>query len=409
LLLKKKIIVQKYGGSSVATPEKIKHVAKRVSAKVQEGYRVVVVLSAMGDTTDDLIDLAAKITENPSDREMDMLLSTGEQISIALFSMAINDLGLKGISLTGGQVGILADSIHRKAKIKSIKTGRLKKELTKHDVVVVAGFQGVDTKDNIVTLGRGGSDLSAVALATVLKAEMCEIFTDVEGVYSADPRVVPEAKKIPEISFDEMLEMAASGAQVMQARSIEFGKIYNTIIHVRSTFSENEGTLIREETKSMEKVLVRGVASDTKQAKITLRNLPDKPGIAAKIFSTIAAANINVDMIIQNVSNGMITDLSFTAPVDDLAKLMKITDKIVKEAGASEVSTDTEIAKISIVGVGMRSHSGIAAKMFSTLAKADINIQMISTSEIKISVVVAKGDATKAVKALHKAFGLEKA
>lgn len=404
-----KIIVQKYGGSSVANTKKIMHVASRVYAKVKEGYRVVVVLSAMGDTTDNLISMAKKISKNPTDREMDMLLSTGEQVTISLFSMAVQEKGLSAISLTGGQVGILADSVFSKAKIKSIKKTRLKKELAKHQVVVVAGFQGVDKENNIVTLGRGGSDLSAVALATVLNAEMCEIFTDVEGIYTTDPRIVKEARKIKEISFDEMLELASSGAQVMQARSIEFGKKYNTKIHVRSTFSENEGTIIREEDKKMEQVLVRGVASDKKEAKITLRDVPDVPGISAKIFTPLAKAGINVDMIVQNVSADKITDLSFTVPAVELSKAVGIVEKVAKSIQASgKVIANKDIAKISVVGVGMRSHSGVAAKMFAALGKDKINIHMITTSEIKISIVVAQKDADKAVKVLHKAFRLDK-
>ncbi len=406
--MKSNIVVQKYGGSSVATIERIKAVAQRVSKRVKKGNKVVVVLSAMGDTTDHLTDMAYSLSPNPTAREMDMLLSTGEQVSISLFSIAIHEMGLSAVSLTGGQVGILADSAHRNAKIESIKKRRLKKELTKNDVIVVAGFQGVDAEDNIVTLGRGGSDLSAVALAAVLKADVCEIYTDVEGIYSADPRSVKDAKKIKEISFDEMLELASSGAQVMQARSIEVAKKYNIPIHVRSSFNNKQGTIIKEESNAMENVLVRSVASDKSEAKITMRNVPDKPGVAAEIFSTVAKANINVDMIVQNVSAGMITDLSFTAPKEDLQKVISIVEKISKTIGAGEVTSDSNIAKISIVGIGMRSHSGVAAKMFQILSKQKINIKMIATSEIKISVVVRDKDAKKAVSALHKEFKLGK-
>lgn len=402
------IIVQKYGGTSVGTPERIKEVAKRVISAKKEGHDVVVVVSAMGDTTDELIDLAHKITINPSDREIDMLLSTGEQISIALLAIAINSMGYNAISLTGAQVGIVTDNVHRKAKILKITPDKIFKELKKNNIVIAAGFQGIDFEQNITTLGRGGSDTTAVALAAVLKAERCEIYTDVEGVYTADPRIVKDAKKMEEISYDEMLELAQLGAKVMNARAMEFAAKYNVPLYVLSSFTDIPGTLIKKEAKNMEDIIVRGIAIQEDEAKLTILHLPDKPGIAARIFKRIADANVNIDMIVQNVSEKGITDISFTVVKDDLSKTQDVLKPFIKEIGAAGLLTDENMAKISIVGIGMRGHSGVAARMFSALAVEGINIEMISTSEIKISVVINKQYVKKAAKALHKEFELEK-
>ena len=403
-----KIITQKYGGSSVATTEKTRRIAEKVKKRVDGGYKLIVVLSAMGKTTDNLIALSEEITLKPSAREMDMLLSTGEQVTIALFSMALHELNVGAISLTGHQAGIVTDTVHRKAKIVSIDNNRIMKEFETNDVVVVAGFQGIDQEHNISTLGRGGSDLSAVAIAAALRTECCEIYTDVDGVFTADPRIVPAAKHIPEISFDEMLELASSGAKVMQARSIECGKKYNMPIWVKNTFNDTTGTLIKEEDETMEKVMIRGVALEKKEAKVTLKSVPDKPGIAAEVFSRLGAGNINVDMIVQNSSTDGTTDISFTAPKEDLPVMMETANKIAKEIGAPKVDVNPSIAKVSIVGIGMRSHAGVAAKMFRVLADNNVNIDMISTSEIKISVVVPEKDGEKAMQSLHAAFELDK-
>lgn len=406
---KKGIIVQKYGGSSVATPEKIEGVARRISASRKSGDNLVVVVSALGGTTDNLLDLAGKISKSPPERELDMLMSTGEQVSGALLAMALHELGHEAISFTGAQVGIKTDSSHTKAKIIDVSTGRIKKELERGRIVIVAGFQGVNLDQEITTLGRGGSDLTAVALAKVLKAKMCEIYTDVKGVYTADPRIVNTARKLDSISYEEMLEMASLGAQVMQARSIEVAGKFNVPIHVRSSFSPAEGTLIIKEVKDMEDVLIRGITANKTEAKVTVCDVPDKPGEASKLFERLAKANINVDMIIQNVSRTRSTDISFTMDKKDLFKTKKVVEKIAKEIGAQGVKYDENIAKISVVGIGMRSHSGVAAGMFRALASRKINIGMISTSEIKISCVVAKKHADEAVNAVHKAFRLGKA
>jgi aspartate kinase len=403
-----KIIAQKYGGSSVATSEKIMFITRKVKKRVEEGYKIVVVLSAMGKTTDNLISLSEEITGNPSAREMDMLMATGEQVTIALFSMALHTLNVPAISLTGPQAGIVTDKVHRKAKIMSIDNERILREFKQHDVVVIAGFQGIDEENNISTLGRGGSDLSAVAIAAALKTLYCEIYTDVDGVYTADPRIVPEAKKIDEISFDEMLELASSGARVMQNRSIECGKKYNIPIRVRNTFNDNVGTIIKEEDEKMEKVMIRGLALDKKEAKVTLKSVPDRPGVAAEIFCAIGDKNINVDMIVQNSSSHGTTDVSFTAPKEDLPVMMETAKDIAQKIGSGEVDVNPSIAKISVVGIGMRSHAGVAAKMFQVLAKYNVNIDMISTSEIKISCVVHENEAEKAMQALHQAFELDK-
>ncbi|MFC1645773.1 aspartate kinase [Candidatus Omnitrophota bacterium] len=402
------LIVQKYGGSSVSNAACIQAVAKRVAKYRRKGHKLVVVVSALGDTTDELLDLVSKITEEPSDREMDMLLSTGEQVSVAILAIALHKLGLEAISFTGAQVGIITDTSHGKARILKINADRIKQELKKGKIVIVAGFQGINLDQDITTLGRGGSDLTAVALAQTLRADYCEIFTDVDGVYTGDPRVVKDAKKINKISYDEMLEMASLGAQIMQARSIEMAKKFNVPIHVRSSFTNNLGTMIVKEAKNMEDVVVRGITINKNEAKITICDVPDRPGIAAKIFKTIAENSINVDMIVQNVSHTRRTDISFTVPKSGAAKAEKITRKIAKRIGAGGVIVDTNIARISIVGVGMKSHPGVAAKMFEILAKKKVNIEMISTSEISISCIINKKSAERALKAVHEKFNLSK-
>jgi aspartate kinase len=402
------LIVQKYGGSSVANAERIKRVAQRVVETKRKGYRLVVVVSALGDTTDELLDLAAQITEKPIEREMDMLLATGEQVSVALLAMAIHELGEKAISFTGPQVGIITDAVHTKARIIDINTSRIVEALKKGNIVIVAGFQGKTLSEEITTLGRGGSDLTAVAIAKSLRAKHCEIYTDVDGIYTADPRIVPKAQKMNVVSYDEILELASLGAQVMHSRSIEVGKRFNIPIHVKSSFNHSEGTLITKETSKMEDVVVRGVALNQNEAKVTIFGVPDRPGVAAKIFKEVADRGISVDMIIQNKTETGKTDLSFTVWKSDLRKTLDVAKKVASQIGAKSVSSDEHIAKVSIVGVGMRSHSGIASKMFGALAKNRINIDMISTSEIKISCVVSGDKGKKAVKVLHKEFGLDK-
>ncbi|MBF0253351.1 MAG: aspartate kinase [Candidatus Omnitrophica bacterium] len=404
----KKIIVQKFGGTSVANPEKIKGVARKVAKAKDDGYDVVVVVSALGKTTDELVKLAAEINESPSEREMDMLLSTGEQISIALLAMALHKLGKEAISLTGAQVGIITDTKHTKARIIDINTDIMKKHLKQGKIVIVAGFQGISLDHEITTLGRGGSDMTAVALAKVLNATVCDIYTDVKGVYTADPRIVKDARLLDTISYDEMLELASLGAQVMQARSMEVASKFNVPLHVRGSFCDEPGTLISKEVKEMEDVLVRGVTANIKEAKVTVCAVPDKPGAASLLFENLAKADINVDMIIQNISKTGATDISFTVPTADIEKVEKKLDKIVKLIGAASFEVDKSIAKLSIVGIGMRSHAGVAAKMFRALAAKKININMISTSEIKISCVIDKKDADRAVIALHTAFALNK-
>ena len=400
------LIVQKYGGSSVANIERIKNVAKRIAAYKKNGNSLVVVVSALGDTTDELLQLAHKVTASPNEREIDMLISTGEQVSVALLAMAVHRMGVDAISFTGGQVGIITDHSHTKARIIDVSADRIKNELKKGKVVIVAGFQGINPKQEITTLGRGGSDITAVALAKALGADMCEIYTDVEGVYTADPRVVRDARKLSRISYEEMLELASLGAQVMQARSMEVAKKFSVPLHIRSSFTNKEGTIISKEVKAMEEVLVSGVTMNKSEAKVTICDVPDKPGVAAYIFSDLAKKNINVDMIIQNISRTGCTDVSFTVPVEELIRAKEAMEKIVKSVKAKGVTYNRDVAKVSIVGVGMRSHSGVAAKMFSALASKKINIDMISTSEIKISCVINKRRAEEAVRAVHKAFGL---
>lgn len=400
------LIVQKYGGTSVGNPERIKNVAKRVLETQQAGNQVVAVVSAMSGVTDSLIKLAKEVHPEPHEREMDVLLATGEQTTIALLAMALHALDAKAASLTGAQAGIVTDGVHTKAKIANITPKRVHDLLNAGNIVIIAGFQGETPEGHITTLGRGGSDLSAIAIAAAVGADVCEIYTDVDGVYTADPRIIPDAKKIPEISYDEMLEMAALGSKVMQARSVEFAKKFNVVFAVRSSFNNNPGTIVKAETSKMEDVVIRGVAVDKKQAKVTIAGVPDKPGVAAKIFKTIADANINIDVIVQNVSAQGHTDISFTVGDTDVAKSVKVLQPIVKEIGAREVIAAGDIAKLSVVGIGMRSHPGVAAKMFETLAANSVNIGMISTSEIKISVIIALADADKAARAIHDAFGL---
>ena len=398
------LIVQKFGGTSVGDIERIKNVAKRVKKAVDTGNKVVVVSSAMSGETDRLIDLTKEISRKPDPREYDVVVSTGEQVAIGLLAMALKDLGVDAVSLTGWQVPIFTDNVYTKARIKKIGIRRINKELDAGKVVVVAGFQGITENRNITTLGRGGSDTTAVALATALNADFCEIYTDVEGVYTADPRIVPNARKIPVISYEEMMEMASLGSKVMQIRSVEFAAKYGVKIHVRSTFSENEGTWIKGEDEEMEKVVVRGISHDLKESKITVVNVPDKPGIAAKLFSALGDANIVVDMIVQNVSHKGHTDISFTVNKTDAEEAEEIAKKVAEEIGASGVERNDKIAKVSVIGLGMKTHSGTAGKMFNVLAREGINIYAISTSEIKISCLIDEDKAEKAVQALHKEF-----
>ena len=404
----KGVIVQKYGGTSVADVERIQNVAKRVVKSRREGYDVVVVVSALGDTTDKLIELAEKITDMPSEREMDMLVSTGEQVSCALLAMATHKLGQDAISFTGAQVGIITDTSFTKARIIDINAKRIFEELKAKKIVIVAGFQGISLNQDITTLGRGGSNLTAVALAKVLNAKSCEMYTDVEGVFTADPRIVKNARKIDTISYEEMFELSSLGTQVLQARSIEFAMKFGVPIHVRSSFSDKTGTIISKEVKAMEDTVVSGVALNKDEAKVTICDVPDKPGIAAKIFKDIAKADINVDMIVQNVSRTGATDLSFTVQGTDLNKTIKLAKEIAKKIDAGDVTFDKDIAKVSIVGIGMKSHSGVAANMFEALAEKSINIEMISTSEIKISCVVKKEHGESAVRIIHEKFNLSK-
>jgi len=401
------LIVQKYGGTSVGNTDRIKNVAARVAKYHAQGDQVVVVVSAMSGVTDGLIKLAKDIAPLPSEREMDMLLATGEQQTIALTAIALHALKIPAVSLTGAQAGIVTDSVHTKAKIHNITPRQVHEQLDSGHVVIVAGFQGETAQGQITTLGRGGSDLTAIALAAALKADLCQIYTDVDGVYTADPRLVPTATKLSEISYDEMLELASLGAKVMQSRSVEFAKKFGVVFEVRSSLNDNPGTLVKEETKSMEGVVVRGVALDKNQAKITLVGVPDKPGMAARVFKALGDATVNVDMIVQNISHGggaAATDLSFTTDKPDLLKAQKVIDGLKPEIGFREVLTDEKIGKLSIVGVGMKSHTGVAGKMFDVLAREGVNIGMISTSEIKISVTIDLALGEAATRAVHAAF-----
>ncbi|RPI35675.1 MAG: aspartate kinase [Nitrospiraceae bacterium] len=401
------LIVQKYGGTSVANVGRIKAVAERVSAAAKDGHKVVVVVSAMSGETDKLIGLAQQISPNPGEREMDLLLSSGERVTCALTAMAVESLGHRAVAFTGRQMGIITDAVHTKARIERITGERAKKALQDGYVIVVAGFQGITEEDDVTTLGRGGSDLSAVAIASALEADLCEIYTDVDGVYTTDPNIVPEARKLDKISYEEMLELASLGAKVLQTRSVEFAMKYEVPVVVRSSFNNNPGTLVTREDKDMEKVVVSGVAYDKNQSKITVMTVPDKPGIAARLFKAIADANIVVDMIVQNISShGNATDISFTVPKTDSKKALDLTEKIARELEAKGVDLREDIAKISVVGVGMRTHSGVASQMFDTLAGHGINIMMISTSEIKVSCVIGLKYTELAVRVLHEAFGL---
>ncbi len=403
------LIVQKYGGTSVGDAGRIKNVANRVCRTKKAGHDVVVVVSAMSGETDKLVNLAAQISENPDPREMDMLVSTGERVTIALLSMAIQSLGYAAQSFTGRQAGIISDCFHTKARIEKITGDRVRAALKEGNIAVVAGFQGINEKSDVTTLGRGGSDLTAVAIAAALKADYCDIYTDVDGVYTTDPNMVPQARKLDKISYDEMLEMASLGAKVLQARSVEFAKKYSVPLRVLSSFTDNPGTLVTAEDSDMENVVVSGVAYDKNQLKITIVGVPDKPGVAAKIFSEISGSNIIVDMIIQNVSEGGLTDVSFTVLKTDSKRTMDVMQKIVADIGARDVNLKEDIAKVSIIGVGMRSHSGVASQMFSALAKEGINIMMISTSEIKISCVIEAKYTELAVRVLHNVFELDTA
>jgi len=400
------LIVQKYGGSSVADTHKIRRVARRVVETAKAGHGVVVVVSAMGKTTDGLIRLAQKITPRPPEREMDMLLATGEQVSIALLAMAIDVLGHKARSFTGEQAGIRTDAAHTRARIVGIDGDKVRRALDDGYVAIVAGFQGVTEEDNITTLGRGGSDLTAVALAATLRADVCEIYTDVDGVYTADPNIVPEARKRDRISYDEMLEMASLGAKVLQSRSVEFAKKYGVPVHVRSTFKTDPGTLVTMEDPNMEAVVVTGIAHDRGQAKVTIRGVPDRPGIAAQVFGTVSDHGIVVDMIVQNVSRDGLSDISFTVPRGDRPTVVATLEDVATKIGAESVTYDDRIAKVSIVGVGMRSHSGVAARMFRALSREGVNIHMISTSEIAVSCVIEDKYVELAVRALHDTFEL---
>ena len=400
------IIVQKYGGTSVADSQKIKNVAKRITQSHKDGNLVVVVVSAMGGSTDQLINLALEISEKPPERELDMLLSTGEQVSIALLAMAVSELGFQAISLTGNQVGIITDGFYSNARIKSINNDRIHSELNQGKVVILAGFQGISIDDEITTLGRGASDTTAVAVAASLNADRCEIYTDVDGVYTSDPRMVESARKLDQITYDEMLEMAGLGAKVLHSRCVELAKKFQVPLSVRSSFHEGEGTIVTKENKIMEEVVISGVTSDKDQAKVSLIGLPDTPGVAAEIFQALADASINIDMIIQNASQDGTANLSFTTAEKDLDKTIEIVSGIKERTGFNSVNKDCNIAKVSVIGIGMKSHVGIASKAFRALADAEINIQMISTSEIKISCVIQEDQTENAVQIIHDAFEL---
>lgn len=403
------LIVQKYGGTSVGNPERITNVARRLLETQRAGNSVVAVVSAMSGVTDSLIKLAKEVSANPTEREMDVLLSTGEQTTMALAAMAIQSMGGKAVSLTGAQAGIITNGVHTKAKISNISPEQIRKHLDQGEIVIVAGFQGETSDGDITTLGRGGSDLTAIALASAIEADACQIFTDVDGVYTCDPRIVPTATKITEISYDEMLEMASSGSKVMQSRSVEFAKKFGVTFEVRSSFNNNPGTTVKEETAGMEQVVVRGVSVERNQAKVTVTHVPDKPGCAAHLFTALADANLMVDVIVQNVSASGSTDISFTMNRDELEKIGDLLDRVAKEIGAGQVSKQDGIAKLSVVGIGMRTHSGVAARLFEALAKGGINIQMISTSEIKIAVIIEEARIAEAAKLAHSAFGLDAA
>jgi aspartate kinase len=400
------LIVQKYGGTSVGNIERIQVVADRIVHAREEGHDVVVVVSAMGDTTDELVGMARRLTPLPSPREMDLLLTAGERIAMSLLAIALNAKGCKAASYTGSQAGIITDTEHGKAKIVDVRPGRVLEALSEGCAVIVAGFQGVSTSFDVTTLGRGGSDTTAVALAAAVGADSCEIYTDVDGVYSADPRMEPSARKLASITYEEMLEMAASGAQVLQLRSVEYARRYDVRLHVRSSFNDSEGTWVVDEQESKEAALISGVAHDSSEAKITIQGVPDRPGVAAGIFKAIADGGINVDMIVQNVSHDGRTDMSFTAPKADLPKLSEVMDRVIADTGAPGWTADDSIAKVSLIGAGMKSHPGVAAEMFDALAAEGINIEMISTSSIRVSCVIRGEEVEEAVRAVHERFKL---
>jgi aspartate kinase len=405
------LIVQKYGGTSVADPERMRNVARHIAATRAAGHDLVVVVSAMGKATDNLMQLAHQVSANPPSREMDMLLTTGERISMALLCMALHDAGVEAVSFTGSQVGIITDTVHTKAKILEVKGDRVRAAINDKKVAVVAGFQGISTAKEITTLGRGGSDTTAVALAAALQADSCEIYTDVTGVFTADPRVVRQARKVPVLQFDEMLEMAGAGSKVLALRSVEFARNHDVPIHVRSSFTWEEGTWVvgrhHERMKNMEEPVISGVVQDASESKITILGVPDRPGVSADIFEALAQANVNVDMIVQNTSTAGTTDISFTVPKADVATAEPVMARVAKQLNAGVVTHDDDIAKVSLVGAGMKTSPGVAAKMFRVLADNGVNIEMISTSTIRVSVVVRAAMMQTAVQALHTAFGLD--
>jgi aspartate kinase len=402
------VIVQKYGGSSVADAARIRAVAERVLGAKKAGHDVVVVVSAMGDTTDELAAMAHELTPLPNPRELDLLLTAGERVAMSLLAIAVNAAGYPAASYTGSQAGIITDTAHGRAKIIDIRPGRILEALSKGNIVIVAGFQGVSTAYDVTTLGRGGSDTTAVALAAALGAEACEIYTDVRGVFTADPRIVPDARLLHAVSYEEMLELAASGARVLQLRSVEYARTHGVRVHVRSSFTDEPGTWVIEEDVRMEQAIISGVAADDSEAKITILSVPDRPGMAASIFRAVAEEGVNVDMIVQNVAHDQKADISFTAPRTDLGRLAPVMERLVGDLPASYV-VDEEIAKVSLVGAGMKSHPGVAADMFSALADEGINIEMISTSSIRVSCVIRAGDKERAVRSIHARFGLESA
>jgi aspartate kinase len=401
------LLVQKFGGTSVADPDRIRAVADHVARTRRDGNDVIVAVSAMGKSTDDLVRLAHEVSTNPTGRELDMLLTAGERISMALLSMAVNDLGVPAVSFTGSQAGIVTDTDHGRAKIIEVKGDRIRAAIAAGQVAIVAGFQGVSTAKEIVTLGRGASDLTAVALAAAFRADVCEIYTDVEGVYTADPRIVPDARRLSRISFEEMLEMAATGGRVLAMRSVEVARNHHVPLHVRSSFTWAPGTWVVEEVPMMEEAIISGVTHDVSEAKITIEQVPDRPGVAASVFRALADGGVNVDMIVQNVSTAGHTDISFTVPRTDLSKTAVVMEKVVVDTEARGYRSDAEVGRVSLVGAGMKTHPGVAAKMFETLADEGINIEMISTSTIRISCVVRDSDVEPAVRTLHRAFGLE--
>ena len=401
------VVVQKFGGTSVADPERLTRVARRVVATAETGVQVCVVVSAMGSTTDELIDLAGQVSDLPHPRELDMLLTAGERISMALLSMAINDLGRDAVSFTGSQAGIVTDTRHGKARIVELRAQRVLDALAEGRIAIVAGFQGVSTTSDVTTLGRGGSDTTAVALAAGLGAEACEIYTDVEGVYTADPRIVPSARKLAAVSYEEMLELAASGAKVLALRAVEYARNHAVPIHVRSSFAEVEGTWVVKEDDVLEQAIISGIASDTGEAKVTILGVPDRPGIAGRVFRPLADAGIHIDMIVQNVSAAGHTDISFTLPTTDLPLAEPILERLAAQVEAAGFTCDEDVGKVTLVGAGMRSHPGVAAGMFESLAEAGINIEIISTSPIRISCVVRTADLERAVRVLHEHFRLD--